>query len=93
MKTTREKIEVLIRESDGITPSEISKKLDIKKLSSVISHIKHISKSLDEEEIMFVWPPECQSCGFDRFNKKLNLPSRCPKCKSERLSEPKFLID
>jgi hypothetical protein len=36
----------------------------------------------------------CQSCGFTfRDRSRLETPSRCPRCKRERIDEPLFRIE
>ncbi len=40
-------------------------------------------------------PAACRACGFvfkERISKHLHAPSRCPQCRSERISEPRFRI-
>jgi predicted Zn-ribbon and HTH transcriptional regulator len=62
--------------------------------SEVLSHVEHISKSLDgTDEQLLVAPPTCQECGFDEFDDLINRPSRCPACKNEAVSDPTFAID
>jgi predicted Zn-ribbon and HTH transcriptional regulator len=41
-------------------------------------------------------PARCTACGFvfgDRAERRLHTPSRCPRCRSERISEPRFRIE
>jgi predicted Zn-ribbon and HTH transcriptional regulator len=39
-------------------------------------------------------PSECYSCGFSFAKRKRpGRPGRCPVCKSERISEPRYLIN
>ena len=50
-------------------------------------------KAVAQSEEVLVAPPECLDCGFDGFDHRANLPSRCPECRSERIAEPEFTID
>ncbi|MFA1610396.1 transcriptional regulator [Halobellus rubicundus] len=62
--------------------------------SSVYRHVEHVAQSVDgEDEQFLVAPPECRECGFDGFDDPLNDPSRCPECRSERIAEPRFVIE
>lgn len=94
--TRRQRIkELLERSFDGKRPSEISKYLYVEydeevDESEVVDHIEHLSSS--GEDIM-VKPPECKDCGFNNFNNLLNIPSKCPNCRSEWLREPVFTIE
>ena len=50
--------------------------------------IAHIQKSLKKDYALVNTPFVCYQCGF-RFQKrtKVKKPSRCPKCKTERISD------
>ncbi|WP_336363034.1 transcriptional regulator [Halalkalicoccus salilacus] len=90
--TTRERIAARLR-SRPATPSALATEFSIT-AGSAISHLEHISRSVDgTDETLLVAPPECRDCGFSGFDDPLNLPSRCPSCKSESISEPAFTID
>lgn len=88
-RTTRERIASLITEpSPARTPTELKNYFEDLEVSDIISHLEHISKS---QEVL-VQPPECVECGFNKFDNRLNVPSRCPDCKSERIAEPRLKI-
>jgi predicted Zn-ribbon and HTH transcriptional regulator len=62
--------------------------------SEVVNHVEHISKSLSNtDQQLLVAPPTCQDCGFDDFDDLINRPGRCPRCKSEAVSDPTFAIE
>lgn len=62
--------------------------------NDVITHIRHIRKSLrNSEKTLEAKPPECRGCGYNNFDDVLNRPSRCPDCKSEWIQDPKFRIE
>lgn len=62
----------------------------------VEEHLPHIIKSLarDRSRRFVLAPSACSDCGFlFRDRTKLTKPSRCPKCRSEAVSVPRFGID
>lgn len=90
--TTRERIADRLRKEPA-TPSGLATEFAIT-TGSALSHVEHVSQSVRKDgEQLLVVPPECRACGFSAFDDPLNVPSRCPSCKSESISEPKFLID
>jgi len=60
----------------------------------VVGHLEHLARSLAAKgKRLVIQPAACVACGFvfeDR--RRLSNPSRCPKCKSERLEPPVFSI-
>lgn len=92
VRTTREKIADRLRDSPA-TASSLSERYAISN-GSVLRHVRHVARSVDEtDEEFLVRPPACRDCGFDGFDDPLNLPSRCPECKSEAIDEPAFAIE
>jgi predicted Zn-ribbon and HTH transcriptional regulator len=69
----------------------ISKLFGIKE-KEVLDHLQHIAKSAHPKRLT-VEPASCKQCGFS-FKKRtrLNTPGRCPVCKSESISPPRFKI-
>jgi len=55
----------------------------------VLDHLQHISRSAQ----LKMEPAVCLECGFS-FKKRdrLNTPSRCPLCKSESISPPRYRV-
>lgn len=90
-QTTRERIAAHLQEQTA-TPSALAVEFDITPYSAV-THVRHLARSVDSQgHELQVAPPECKDCGFSRFDDPANLPSRCPDCKSESLTEPVFRI-
>ena len=92
-ETTRQRLADALRD-DAATPSELAVELDLTP-HAVLRHAEHVSRSVDgteSDEQLLVAPPTCRDCGFDEFDDLLNLPSRCPECKSESVSEPTLTI-
>lgn len=90
-ETTRKRVADALRKEQA-TPSALARRFDLPP-DAIIDHVEHVSRSLEPtDEKLLVAPPTCTACGFDRFDDLLNLPSRCPSCKSESITEPTFTI-
>lgn len=62
----------------------------------VEDHLGHLIRSLGRDRTRrFVMDPSvCQDCGFVfRERTRLTKPSRCPRCRSEAVSPPRFGIE
>jgi transcriptional regulator len=60
----------------------------------VIAHLEHLERSLAHVgEHLSVLPARCLQCqfSFDQ-RKRRSRPSRCPKCRSERIEPARFAI-
>jgi len=92
MQTTRERIADHLRRTPA-TPSALAEEFEVT-TSTAVDHVRHVARSLehDDEEVL-VRPPECRDCRFDGFDDRLNVPTRCPECKSEDVAEPAFAIE
>lgn len=58
------------------------------------AHIQHVAKSLRSQgRELIIIPASCKTCGheFDK-RRKVTKPSRCPKCRSERIDPPLFTL-
>jgi len=89
--TLRERIAKTL-EKESLSLREISKLFGIKEREA-LDHLNHIAKSVHPEPLT-AEPASCKRCGFS-FKKRtrLNTPGRCPVCKSEHVSPPRFKID
>lgn len=91
-RTTRERMTDRLRE-ETLTPSALAREFEVT-AGEALTHVDHIAKSLAEgDETLLAAPPTCQECEFDDFDNLVNRPSRCPECKSEKLSEPAFRVE
>lgn len=91
-KTTRQKIARKLELTvDGFTPIDLANQLedDITE-SEVLEHLEHVSQSHN----LAVIPPECEKCGFNNYDKYLNIPSGCPECNADAhsIKPPVFKI-
>lgn len=87
----------LIREALLAGPKsarELSVELHVSE-REVLRHLEHLARSLkDDPAKLIVGPPECLACGFVfRKRERLDRPSRCPVCRSERLSAARFSVE
>ena len=95
MKTRREKIIELLEDSEyPLTAEDICQALDINKRSIVYEDIDHIAKSLkNQKKQLLVQPPVCGKCDYVfKVKGSAKRPSKCPKCKSQWIISPSFLI-
>lgn len=95
--TRQELVELLSYSVTGLTPDSISAKMSTRDNTisdrEIIEHLKHIRKTLDnEDKYLTGQPPKCQECEFEDFDQIINIPSKCPKCRSRRILQPKFKI-
>jgi predicted Zn-ribbon and HTH transcriptional regulator len=90
MPTLRKEIAAAI-ERESLDLREISQLFRIRE-REVLDHLQHISKSAHPKRLTMK-PAQCQRCGFV-FKKRarLSAPSRCPLCKSESISPPRYQI-
>jgi predicted Zn-ribbon and HTH transcriptional regulator len=91
MLTLRKKMAEVLEE-ESLDLQEISKLFGIKE-REVLDHLEHIAKSVHPKRLI-VEAASCKQCGFS-FKKRtrLNAPGRCPVCKSEYISPPRFKIN
>jgi len=95
MQTRRERITELLENTQfPVTAEEICQHLDIKSRSIVYEDIDHISKSVKRRnQELVIRPASCGKCQFTfKARKTSKAPSKCPKCRSEWILAPAFLI-
>lgn len=92
MSTIRQQIIELLQ-SGTRDARELSQALSIRE-RQVYEHLPHIERTVAAQgKTLHISPPRCASCGFE-FNDRTRLtrPSRCPRCREERIDSPKFTI-
>ncbi|MFW9846362.1 MAG: transcriptional regulator [Candidatus Thorarchaeota archaeon] len=95
MPTRREAIAQLLEETDEpLTAQDICSILDIKSRAIVYEDIEHISASVKNKgKRLLIRPASCGKCGFVFSSRKsAKRPSKCPKCRSEWILLPGYLI-
>ncbi len=90
-KTRRQEIGEMLKQRP-LSIYELAEVLGVK-VNIILDDLNHIKKSLPSSQKILLFPARCQKCGF-RFSKRTRLtrPSRCPKCKSERIKAPVIQI-
>ena len=63
----------------------------------VYEHLIHIAKTIRRQSkgklMLYMIPPRCRNCGYVfKDLRKPRKPSRCPRCKSQRIDPPLFKI-
>lgn len=60
----------------------------------VEAHLPHVLRSLAAAGVpVEVAVPHCLGCGFAFVEReRVTRPSRCPKCRSERISPPRYRV-
>ncbi len=92
MTTVRQQLIALLCE-DTYDARELSQSVGIRE-KEVYEHIPHIERSLGPQgKKLETIAPHCIACGFSfKKREKAGRPSRCPKCKSERIGNPRYRI-
>ena len=92
MKTRRQLIAAALERRSSMQPTDIAMLLGDHGIeltpAQALEDVREVANSAN----VLVAPPRCRECGFDAFDTPANLPSRCPECRSERLTEPEFTI-
>ncbi len=99
--TVRERIiKVLMESRRPLTAREIAELVGLDPVRGereVYEHLRHIAKTLKRRHggraVLYMIPPVCRNCGYVfRDLREPRRPSRCPKCRSQRIEPPKFYI-
>ena len=100
-ETVRERIIRLLEEaSHPLSAEEIAAHLGLDPrtgVKEVYAHLQHVARTVWRRsrgrKQVFMEPPSCRACGYvfkglDRPRK----PSKCPRCGSQRIDPPRFII-
>ncbi len=92
MQTRRKEI-IEILESRPLTAKQLAEYFKVS-VADILEDLKHISQTLKPMHKKIAENlPVCESCGFVfKSREKLSRPSKCPKCRSESITEPVFSI-
>jgi len=94
MMSRRARIINLLEERD-LSPSEIAMLLGLRGKGAkniVLEDLKAIRRILRREgKVLMIKPAVCRKCGFV-FKVEIKIPGRCPRCRSEWIEEPRFII-
>ena len=62
-------------------------------VEEILEDFPHIKESIKPKKLRTM-PAECRKCGFVfKERTKIKAPSKCPRCKSECIEEPLFIIE
>ncbi len=100
METIRERIIELLRSTEHpLTAEEIASMLGLDPRSDarlVYEHIRHAAKTVFRRSggrlQVFMEPPRCRNCGYVFRLEVPRRPSKCPRCGSQRIEPPRFII-
>lgn len=93
-RTVRQRIIDLLTDT-RLSSYQLAQRLGISE-RQVEDHLVHVVKSLtrDRSRRFLMEPAACLDCGFVFRNRsKLTRPSRCPTCRSEQITDPRYGID
>jgi len=91
-RTIREDIESTLRHGP-LTAAELSAAIGVPE-RDLPEHLSHLELSLrGRSERLLVLPARCVRCGFVfETRTRHKKPSRCPRCKSERIEPPRYSL-
>jgi transcriptional regulator len=91
-QTARQRIAELLR-GEELTAHELSQRASVPE-REVAEHLVHLEHTLRHgAQRLRTAAAHCIACGFVfEARQKHGRPSRCPRCKSERLAPPRFRI-
>lgn len=76
----------------SLTVTEISRFAD-QTGKDTVSDLEHLLQSLKHTEFKpMIENAVCKKCGFEFGSDKLRKPSKCPKCKSTWVTEPRIKL-
>ena len=92
--TRRQRI-VQLLEGSELSFEELRRELAVP-ARALEDDLRHVEKSLRRGHARLrIEPARCLACGFvfqDRAPRHFHAPSRCPHCRSERITQPRFRI-
>lgn len=91
-ETIRRQIAALLA-GQACTARDISSIVGIPE-KAVCAHLEHLRRSLHQGHLQLeVEPAACRKCGFLFIKReRLERPGKCPVCRGQSISEPRFSI-
>jgi predicted Zn-ribbon and HTH transcriptional regulator len=80
--------------SEPLNTRELSQRASLSE-KEILEHLPHVVRSLAAQgRVLGILPARCKGCSF-HFEAELSRarPSRCPKCKSERIEAARFSLE
>ncbi len=95
-KTRRQRLLSILEDTVEINDLKaLMTQMEYPNKKSLINDIAHIAKTIiSEGRQIFVLPASCSACGYIFRQKgfELKIPSKCPKCKEQRIDWPSLKI-
>lgn len=90
-QTRRQEIRALLAER-AWTLDELAGRYLVRR-RIIAEDLAHIARSVTPRQHLEILVPACEDCGFRfRGRRRFSDPSRCPRCKNERLAPQQFRI-
>lgn len=90
--TIRQEISDLLTR-ERLTAKEISQIIRISE-KDAINHLEHIARSASKKGSLCIETSVCRKCGYKfKDRRRFGSPSRCPLCRNESITEPRFWIE
>ncbi len=94
-RTRRQQLADLLRERDwGFEELRHELQLTVRLLEDDLHHVERSARGAGAR--LAVEPARCAACGFqfrNRAPRHFHVPGRCPRCRSERIDEPRLRIE
>jgi predicted Zn-ribbon and HTH transcriptional regulator len=95
IRTPRQQLRgLLLREALGFDALRELLGLSVRALEEELRHVERSARG--HRERLVVEPARCLACDFrfrDRETRHLHAPGRCPRCRSERIADPRFKLE
>jgi predicted Zn-ribbon and HTH transcriptional regulator len=91
LETRRQRIASELR-GGALSAMELSRRVGAP-VKTVLADLEHVKRGVSGGEVWAVDPARCLDCGYafeDR--RRVSTPSRCPRCRSEAIQDPRFEI-
>jgi len=91
MLTVRQRIADLLSHEE-LSLADLAGRLGLP-IKEVLPHLDHVRRSVRPPLRFLVEPAGCESCSFTfKDRRRLSPPGRCPRCRSNRILEPRYRI-
>lgn len=95
-RTRRQRLVALLEEGGPVDLEFIMREFEYAHKRHLLADVNRVAKAMRQRgRSVLVQPPWCAGCGY-QFRLKdgqLRVPSRCPKCKAERVQWPHLRLE